>query len=217
MRYLFPLLFLVTMSTATAQDSLKWISIGFSAQAYKGDLGDNYSKWTGGFYGSLQFNTHKKWAGTAQLIAGKVTGQDIDPSFNINPESNRRPNTYFNTSFVTAFYQLRWNIILKQRLRVFIGQGIGLIRYNAKDEEGLSFANQTNTRAANESAGAIALLVPSSGGAVYRFKNGFGLGYTLTLLNTATDYIDNISQLGTVTGGDNVLSHQVSLLVPVRF
>lgn len=217
MRLLFLFFLLLSFSSAVAQDSLKWISVGFNSQAYKGDLGDNYSKWAGGLHGSLQFNTHKKWAGSVNVMVGNVTGQDLNPVFNVNPESGRQPNTYFNTSFVTAYYQLHWNFYLKERLRVFIGQGIGLMRYNVKDAEGVSLANQTNTRASNEGAGVIALVVPSSVGAAWRFKNNFGLGYKLTLLNTASDYLDNISQLGGVQGGDNVLAHQVSLLVPVRF
>jgi hypothetical protein len=217
MRIIFLLFLLMSFTSAVAQDTLKWLSVGFNTQAYKGDLGDKYSKWTGGLYTSLQFKTQKKWNGSVNLIIGNVTGQDLNPVFNVSPESGRQPNTYFNNSFVAAYYQLHWNVYLRSRLRVFLGQGIGLMRYNAKDEQGVSLANQTNTRAANESAGNIALLLPTSIGTAYRFKNNFGVSYKFTLLNTATDYLDNISQLGGVTGGDNVLAHQVSLLVPIYF
>lgn len=198
------------------QDSLKWVSLGFNALAYKGDLGNNYSKWSGGVHATMQFNTHKKWSGSINLTAGSLTGQDIDPSFNIPAESDRQPNTYFNTPFVSFHYQLLWNVYLKKNVRIFVGQGLGLMRYNPKDAEGNSLANQSISRAGNESSGNIALIAPTSAGAAYTFRNRFGLAYRLTLLNAATDYLDNISQLGSVSGGDNVLTHQVSLLVPVR-
>jgi len=198
------------------QDSLKWVSLGFNALAYKGDLGNNYSKWSGGLHATMQFNTHKKWSGSINLTVGNFTGQDTDPSFNIPTESGRQPNTYFSTPFVSFHYQLLWNVYLKKNVRIFVGQGLGLMRYNPKDADGNSLANQSISRAANESSGTIALIAPTSAGAAYTFRNRFGLAYRLTLLNAATDYLDNISQLGSVSGGDNVLTHQVSLLVPVR-
>lgn len=193
----------------------QWLSIGVSSLAYKGDLGQNYSKWSGGFSAGLQFNTHKKWSGSVNLLAGTVTGQDTSPSFNLEPESGRTPNTYFKTSVISAYYQLHWNIYSGKRLRFFVGQGAGLLRYEPKNEEGLSLASQNNTRASNENYGSLTVLAPTSLGAAWKFKNNFGVGYRLTLFNTATDYLDNISQLGSRTGGDNVLGHQLSLMIPV--
>lgn len=193
----------------------QWLSIGISSLAYKGDLGQNYSKWSGGFSAGLQFNTHKKWSGSINLLAGNVTGQDTSPSFNLDPESGRTPNTYFKTSVVSLYYQLFWNVYSGKRLRLFVGQGAGLLRYEPKNEEGLSLASQNNTRASNESYGSLTVLAPSSLGAAWKFKNNFGVGYRLTLFNTATNYLDNISQLGS-QGGDNVLGHQLSLMIPVR-
>lgn len=201
----------------SAKDSThQWLSIGISSLAYKGDLGQNYSKWSGGFSAGLQFNTHKKWSGSINLQAGTVTGQDISPSFNLDPENGRTPNTYFKTSVVSLYYQLFWNVYSGKRLRLFVGQGAGLLRYEPKNEEGLSLASQNNTRASNESYGSLTVLAPTSLGAAWKFKNNFGVGYRLTLFNTATDYLDNISQLGSQTGGDNVLGHQLSLMIPVK-
>ncbi len=217
MRILLFCLLLTTVHVGHAQDSLKWISLGFNAQAYKGDLGNNYSKWSGAAYASLQFKIDKKWNGTVNLVVGEVAGQDLQPEFNVPPESGRQPNTYFRTSLVAAYYQVQWNFLLKERFRVFVGQGIGLLRYNTKDSEGMALSSQANTRAANESAGNIALMLPSSIGSVYKFRNNFGVGYKISLLNTATDYMDNISQLARSTGGDNILAHQVSFMIPVHF
>ena len=194
----------------------QWLSIGIGSFAYKGDLGQNYSKWSGGFSAGLQFNTHKKWSGSINLLAGTFTGQDTSPSFNLDPESGRTPNTYFKTSVVLLYYQLFWNAYAGKRLRLFVGQGAGLLRYEPKNEEGGSLASQNNTRASSESYGSLSVLAPTSLGAAWKFKNNFGFGYRLTLFNTATDYLDNISQLGSQAGGDNVLGHQLSLMIPVR-
>ncbi len=203
--------------SAPAQDSThQWISLGFSSLAYRGDLGRNFSKWTGGFYAGLQFNTHKKFSGSLNLLAGSISGQDTSPVFDVEAESGRTPNTYFNTSITSVYYQLLWHVYNGERFRIFVGQGVGLVRYEPKNEEGVSFANQNNTRAANEAYGTLTVLAPTSLGAAWKFKNNFGLAYRLNLLNTATDYLDNISQLGTQAGGDNVLGHQLSLMIPVK-
>lgn len=211
------LIFHETAANGREQDSTyRWISAGFSALAYKGDLGGSYSKWTGAINGSLQFNTHKKWSGSLNLLAGTVSGQDLDPRFNVDPAGGRIPNSYFRSTVAALYYQLLWNVYLGRQFRIFLGQGAGFFRYAPHNEEGVSLAAQTNTRASNETYGTITILAPSSLGAAWRFKNDFGLSYRLSLLNTGTDYLDNIAQFGSEPGTDNILAHQFALLIPLQ-
>ena len=202
----------VLISTSTlAQLPEKFFQLGASTHAYKGDLNDSYNNWSGGIDIGLKFNRKKRVNGSLILGLGKITGQKASLPTSQLP----RPNSFFKTSYVTVNYSVQYNIVNKPNWRLFISQGIGILRYEPKDEFSISLQDQGDTRADNELYGNIMPILPTQLGGIYFFPNNYGIGAQLGYMNLTRDYIDNISELGTNSNGDNVLRARFAFYVPL--
>ncbi|MFY0625253.1 MAG: hypothetical protein JXR07_03080 [Reichenbachiella sp.] len=201
-----------------AQDSLnhhsKEVFVGVGMASYNGDLGDGYQ--SGSLLGvvGIKLNNKKKLNSNFNITFGQISGQELDYAFEPNPSAT--PNTYFSSSFISFNYDLQFNFIDLPKLKVYLSQGVGLMRYEAKDQFSNSLLDQTNTRAVGEEYRNLTVVLPTQLGFKYKLPNDFGLGLQAGFYNTMTDYIDNISQWGNKEGNDNIFSIRFQLSVPLN-
>lgn len=212
-------LYLVFMANILlAQESdvqRKEVFFGVGPAAYKGDLSDNFSKWSMVIHAGIKLNRFKKVHGNFALTIGSVTGQNINYSFDDGSQTTPEPNRFFTTSVVGFNYELHYNILNKERVKVYASQGIGLMRFQPQDEFNASLIDQLSTRALNETYGNITLTLPTQVGMLYVLPNDFSVGIQLGYHNTLTDYLDNISDWGTKAGHDNMFSFRFQVYIPV--
>ncbi|SDJ76755.1 hypothetical protein SAMN05421823_10160 [Catalinimonas alkaloidigena] len=198
-----------------AQAPTRWLEVGLSANAYKGDLSATYRQWTPLYHAALHFNRKKRLNGSLQLAVGRITGQSLQPRFTEDIPAERNPNTSFTTSLVAAQYALRLNVISREHFKLYVMQGAGLLRYAPKDQEGKRLADQSATRAPNENYGVVTLMLPTSLGAVYTFPNYYGVGFQAGWFNAMSDYLDNVGTYGTRQGNDRIASYRFMFWIPL--
>ena len=191
----------------------KLLAVGVVIQSYKGDLSDTYSTYSGSFKASLLFNKKERWNGGINLMIGNLSGQTLS---GIPSAGSPQPNTFFKTSVVSLHYDLRYNLVSKEKWKAYVSLGFGLMRFNPKDQDDNNLQDLIDTRAANETYGNITGMMPLQVGVMYFLPNGFGVNFQTGFLNTFTDYLDNVSDLGNQSGGDNILQFQFSLLAPLK-
>jgi hypothetical protein len=214
--FLLLLLLLLFTGSALQAQSLppRYVWAGLSANSYRGDLEDGIPHYTPGVHIGLKLNRAKRLNGNFALGIGTLNGQD--PNFNPVVEPPTKPNKYFSTPFFTLDYSLQYHLIKKERYLLYISQGVGLFRYNPKDEQDQALIDQGSTRPASDTYGNISLQLPTAIGGAYFLPNQWGIGLQASYLNPLTDFIDNISSLGSKSGNDHVLQFRVMLLVPLK-
>jgi len=212
------LLCLVVNTNVKAQDSIvfkRFIEVGVSGNAYRGDLQAGYEKFSSGFHLGIQWMKKKRINGAINLQIGSVNGQNPDYIYN-GSTATTTPNQYFKTSIFTLHYELQLNLIKKKRFRVFIAQGIGMIRFIPKDQYQNKLSSQLVSRAEGETYGNTSLILPTQIGAQYFLANGLGAGFKMGWYNPQTDYIDNVSKWGNKSGNDKIFNFRFSVMIPVR-
>ena len=193
------------------------IHLGIGPASYKGDLGNSYSSSTLLVSMGLKLNREKKLNGNVKIIFGSLTGQELDYSA-IDPNGGTAtPNTFFKTNVFGINYEAQYNFIDKKKIKCYFSQGIGLFRFNPKDQSNNDLINQINTRSLGESYRNLSIQLPTQIGAKYYLPNDFAFGLQLGFINPITDYLDNLGDWGNKTGGDNVLSIQFQLHAPISF
>ena len=197
-----------------AQVPSKLLEIGTSLNAYKGDLGNPYSKWAASLYLGLRMNKDRRVNFYANINLGSITGQEVN--FTSKTGKQGTPNSFFRTPFFAANAGLHITIFSKNRLSVYITQGVGLMRYTPKNAENQKFIDLLDTRLEDETYAPNTFILPTALGMQYFFKNGFGIGNQIGVMNTQTDYLDNISGFG-FSDKDNVLSLRFSFYAPLEF
>jgi len=198
-------------------DSLSFpahLSVGVSHNAYRGDLGDTYQ--SGGLAVNVgyMFSHSKKLHGGLHAAIGTFSGYKLS---NTSPDfgADVLSNTYFRSSFVSVYYSLQYDIIRRERWLLYVSQGLGVMQFNPRDEFGNALPDNPETRAENESYGTAAALLPTQAGIDYYLPNRLGIGLKVGWLNTTTDYLDNVSQLGDKAGNDNVLQVMLQVHIPL--
>ncbi len=187
------------------------LAVGTSMLAYSGELG-NYQSFSAMFYGRL-VQTRHRWINPAiEFGWGQLTGNNV-----FYTSEAGSPNRSFTTSFFQFSGHAQLNIIKKPHQRLYISQGAGLMRFNPKDNRNRTLINQPATRATDETYGNFAFMLPTAIGGTYQFPNYLGLGLEVGLMNTRTDYLDNISQLGDPATKDNALSIRFSVVAPLSY
>jgi hypothetical protein len=196
----------------------KYLELGVGPCAYKGDLSNSYSKYTSSFQLGVLFKNDKRVNGHFGLMIGSITGQNPKLSFPIDTTvATPTPNKYFKTTLFSVNYDLMVKLIKKKNFTLYISQGIGILRFNPKDGDNKNLADQFNTRADNETFNNFTIMLPTSIGAMYTFKNNFGAGLQMGWLNSQSDYLDNISMWGTRKRKDNVFSCKFSFYAPLTY
>jgi len=149
----------------------RYITIGLSANGYKGSLSNSYTSFTPGIHAGLQFNRKKRLNGSFQMFYGQISGDNLNQAFAVRSD-NRKPNSYFRTSLFIASYQLNLNLINTQHLRWYLGTGIGITRFNPVDDQNTDLKDQTNTHALGETYISITISTPLYMGINYHLLNG---------------------------------------------
>lgn len=204
-----------TLKNLSGARVLQLIEIGVSANAYRGDLAQ-YDRWTSAFHLALKFNKARLINHRVELSAGFLTGENREYTFSSEAFPQTSPNTFFRTNFFSFSYELQVNLYKSRQLMVYLSQGLGLFRFTTEDEFGESLIDQINTRPETESYNNFSFYLPTGLGASYLFRNGYGLGVQAFILNTQTDFLDNISEWGVQSGNDNALRLKISFLVPLK-
>ncbi|QHT67177.1 hypothetical protein GXP67_11235 [Rhodocytophaga rosea] len=203
--------------SSEAKKVSRFLEIGVSANAYRGDLGIKNPKWSSAFQAGLKLNFKKRFNSHFNVAIGSVTGQNPDYRFEGTDATPATPNLFFKTNFVAANYDLQVHLLKYKGIMVYVSQGIGLIRYEPKDAENQSLGDNFESRVANETYGNVSLLLPTQAGVNYIFNNGYGVGLQAGRLNLQTDYLDNISQWGNRKKKDNALLFRFSFMIPLTF
>jgi len=191
------------------------LALSVSANAYRGDLGGGYEKWTSSYYLSFLFKHQRRLHGSLHAGFGTLTGQASahqSPDI-VTPSSSL--NRFFTTNFITVNYGLQYDFIRRKQWVVYLSQGFGIIRFNPQDQFNNSLQDNLQSREPNEDYTNVAVILPTHLGFTYAFSNQFGIGARAGFTNPLTDYLDNISQLGTKEGNDNILSFTFSFFAPV--
>ncbi|CAN5242755.1 hypothetical protein BH23BAC1_BH23BAC1_13010 [soil metagenome] len=202
---------------AKAQEIGSFLQLGTSANAYRGDLQNTFDKWSSSFHAGIQLNNKHRFNGSFGISIGSITGQNLNPEFQPYESTRIRPNKFFRSSVFTAQYNLHLNLLKTREWIIYLSQGFGLVRFNPKDEFNNPLLDVIDSRAANEAYSNVAIMFPTQAGVMYLLKNDFAFGIQAGLLNTMTDYLDNISELGTRSGNDNILMLRFSLFAPLAY
>ncbi|PKQ66586.1 hypothetical protein [Raineya orbicola] len=184
--------------------------IGVSGNAYKGDLAQRYESFSSALHLGVKFAKKKRWNAHLNIGIGSVRGQNYAYEF----DENSRPNLFFRANIFTFQIDLQYNFIRKKRWIAYFSQGLGLMRYMPKNENGERLQNLLTTRAVGEIYGNITAILPTSIGGVFLLKNGYGVGLQLSWLRPTTDYLDNISAWGKTQGADKIFLIKGHISVP---
>ena len=147
------------------------IAVGFSANSYNGEL-SNYSSWSQGFQVTYVLNAKKKLAGTLNAGIASITGSDREFSRPTNA-SDPTPNTFVKTNYIFANYGVRFTFLNIKKVSAYLGQGIGFMRFNPKDDLDNDLIEQDDSRAEDEDYRNISFMLPTSLGINYLFENDF--------------------------------------------
>lgn len=188
--------------------------IGPEALSYRGDLNESYSQWNAGLRASVLFAKKNRFNSELSLGIGKIVGQNS--SYVYEGDASATPATFVATNYVDFSYRLRLNILAKKRYRLYIGQGIGLMRFSPKDESGEQLKDQFESLDLGESYSAIALILPTQLGFTYQLPNDFGFSAQASFLNPMTDYLDNLGEWGNSEGNDKIIAFNVMFWVPLK-
>lgn len=201
--------------SSNSQNPSKLIYGGFAATSYKGDL-SGYDKWSSSFHLGIKFNRNHRINGNVNFSFGNITGQNPDYQFT-GDQGPTTPNRFFKTIFFSMNYDLQINIIKKNNFILYISPGIGLVIYDPEDQFFNKLIDQPLTREEGEDYTTSAIMLPLQLGFIYLLPNNFGLGFNLGILNTQTDYLDNISLWGIKKGNDNIMWTKFSIYIPIQF
>ena len=92
MRTLAPvLLIILTVQLSLGQKS-RLISVGVSANAYRGDLTSSLEKWSNAFHIGFKLNSGNKLNGNFNLGFGFITGENLNYQFDNGETPAPRPN-----------------------------------------------------------------------------------------------------------------------------
>lgn len=187
-------------------------SVGGAAFSTKGDLSDAYNKWSSGMKVGFVFNENKRLTGGVHVVFGSVSSQDAS----VFDDFDETVALYTNTNFVNFHYLLKVKLIDRKYYQLLVGQGLGVFFFNPKDEFGVELQDQQNTREAQESYSLTSAMFPTCLEARISIAENITLSYTLQWLHVSTDYIDNMSNLGSVEGNDKMVEQTLSLLLPIK-
>ena len=200
-----------SLSSLSRPVALRFLEIGVSANAYRGDL-SGYDKFTACYHLGYKFNEGKRVNARVGIGFGFLTGENRLYRF-----TDANPNNFFRTPIFHISGELHFNLLKTRNIMLYLSQGIGFLQYDPKTEKGEKLADLTNTRAIDEQYGKISVMLPTGAGAVYVLKNSYSFGIQATFLNTQTDYLDNIGRYGIRDGNDNVFSLRFFMYAPLQF
>jgi hypothetical protein len=219
----FALALLLTLPQLTlAQDSLrsknqKELLTGLGGGFYQGDLETGIQNGQLLLSLGIKLNKNKRLNSNLMLSFGWLKGNQLDYSFEDGSNIPTTPNESFKTDYFSLNYELHFNIIHRDKFQLYLSQGLGIMRFVPKDENGNSLIDQPVSRPLGEDYRNLTIMLPTQLGFCYYLPNDFGIGLQTGYFNTMTDYLDNLSAWGKREGNDNVLFYRLNLNIPINF
>lgn len=186
------------------------IGLGMMGTAYDGDLttnGDALYRFHPGFNFSFQFASEKLISPQLNAGFGRFVNQDRD----IASVEGVQPNTFVDTRIFHVDFRLKARFLRDKAVHPYVSAGIGLLGYAPRDEDGNNLLDDLNTRNDGETYGSITASFPLSPGVEIELSPLLMVGLEYTYRPTGSDYLDNISQLGTKSGNDKIQALALSL------
>lgn len=184
--------------------------MGISANAYRGDLAENYELYSPALHLGVKFLRKLRWNAHFNIAIGTIRGQNYAYEF----DENSQPNRFFRTNIATVQFDLQYNFVRKKYWIAYFSQGVGLMRFMPKNEYGERLQNVLTSRAPAETYANLAAIFPTSLGTIFLLKNGYGIGLQVAWLHPTTDYLDNISVWGKTQGNDRIFLAKIHLCIP---
>lgn len=202
---------LLFVSFLNAQISVKGpqIGIGFSANTYIGDLNANETlhRFYPGLHLSLAFENQKLIAPAFHLFIGKFIAQ----TRNLPPVDNIQPNTFVKTHFINADLLIRIRPMYKKPVYPSIATGLGILNFTPKNENNQNYATLVTTRKPGESYASTTIALPLNLSINLKLARNIIAALNYYHLFPSTDYLDNIGQLGTKKGNDQLIMATLSV------
>ncbi|NME72076.1 hypothetical protein [Flammeovirga aprica] len=230
MKYLILFTFFIYSYHSFSQEKLPTkpktvLEVGVALGSYKGDLSPNFSKVNGGFNAGVIFRAQKRLNLKLDVSYLYLQGQQLRDPNTLPPLEPPFPNYFFQSHTLNTSFSVMFNIINKKRFKLYVTQGLGVFYFNPLDENGDELIENIRdekegifeTRNKNETYTNFAMSLPTRIGMTYYFKNNFGFGLSTTFVNPLTDYLDNVSELGTVKGNDQAMSVNFSCFIPLSY
>lgn len=216
----FNLFFLIVFAQQEKREIDRYLSFGPTITSYKGDLNSTYSKASGGLNMMIVPERDKLIQTSLELNIGRVVGQNYGYYSQKYPEFE--PNTFFQTSFTSFSFNIRAYLYRKNNFKIYLGQGIGAMRFVPKDMHNNKLIENFDTRyngqnSSPETYNNLTLILPRVFGVSYRLKNDYRLSLDVNQQTPLTDYVDNISKLGTSSKRDKILLVRFSVMIPILF
>jgi hypothetical protein len=188
----------------------KFVGLGIGMAFPKTDLAPKYQKPGTNFSAVFQFNKNKRFNLSFWLNIGQIQSEDRTVAF--LDQSEFQINSFASTNYQSVHVEPSFHLLKKENWGVFVAQGFGFLRFEVYDQDNNNLANLPNSRAPGETATSLSVILPTSLGGYYFLENGFGIHFKMSLMNTLTDYLDNISTFGNPDNNDNVANIQLSVL-----
>ncbi|MDP5172788.1 MAG: porin family protein [Bacteroidia bacterium] len=190
------------------------LGIGYTGTAYRGDFtAESGAIWRAepGINFSVDVDKQKPLRLQLNIGTGGFTEQ-ADSPLPLAPEGIN-PNTFVRTTFFYTDLKLVYRFFVQQPVRPYLGVGAGLFSFQPRDEAGNFLGENIFSRLPEEEYLTLIGSIPVSAGVEWKISSSVGLGLEYTYRMTGSDYLDNISQLGTASGNDKLHSLQLKLLV----
>jgi hypothetical protein len=186
------------------------LGVGLCMVTPQGDLshGEANIRMTASANVSLQFATTKLLSPQLNAGFGRVIAQDRD----LGPTEGVQPNTFAQTPFFYVDFRLKAKFLRETRVNPYFSLGIGLLGYTPRDAEGNALIDNLDSRAEGELYGNMTASFPISIGTELKVSDQLRVFTEYTFRPTASDYLDNVGQLGTVKGKDKLHQLQLGLL-----
>ncbi|MFQ3213271.1 MAG: hypothetical protein ACI9C9_000798, partial [Marivirga sp.] len=126
-------------------------------------------------------------------------------------------NSFSLTTYQSAHFEGIYNLLNKHGFKISVSQGFGFMRYSVYDQNDTLLINVLNSRAQGETYSGFSILLPTSISFSYLLKNDYGIQGRLSIQNTLTDYLDNISIFGDESNNDNIISFQITAFKRIQF
>ncbi len=188
------------------------LGLGMLGWLYTGDLTVDESEYLRMYPGAnvyLQFANHRPFRFRANAGFGKIVEQVDRPL--VSFESERIPNTYFETNLFYIDLRLMRYFLRDKKVKPFLGFGPSLFFFNPKDQDGNFLIDNIFTRQQGEEFPTTTFVWPATLGLSLAVNDRLSVNVDYTYRLNMSDYVDNIGLLGDNPGRDQVHAFQVSM------
>lgn len=198
------------------------LGLGLFGAALTGDInnnGEEFYRFYPGVNVSLQFANKKLISPQLMAGFGKFVAQNRD----LGEVEGISPNTFVETPFFFADVRIKARFLRQKGFQPYVSAGLGLLGYTPKDPDGNPLLDNFSTRKETETYGSVTASFPLSVGFEITMSPILTLGTEYTYRPTASDYLDNIAELGTRSGNDRINTFSLNLFItfdpenPVNF